>query len=286
MVSVQAIIADATGYAYGSQVEILALYENKTVEGFIKTEPMKYDGANCLINPADIFEGSIAPVTKWNLKRLISEYVTGMGIFNYGCIRTSGCKTGGTATPCTSWDTAAGSYKWGIPIRGYDPTKPNPPPNLVVTPQSGALNIKWDPVTNIEVFAYHVVVMDGSTVVEAGNTESTLRNVTVGDLTNGKTYTISVEALSHSRIFSVASSKTAIPAGATNAVVYNIYTTPDAPKAGDSITITAEIANTGPNGKVRAVFKVGGTQISDQNSTLNTYPGGGLWKPTAPYTLP
>lgn len=289
--SVQAIITDATGYVYGSQVEILALYENKTTEGLIKTEPMKYDGANCHINPADIYEDGSSTVTKWNLKNMLSEYVTGLGIFNYGCIRTSGCKTGGY-TPCTAWDTAAGSFKWGILIRGYDPTQPNPPPNLVVTPQSGALNITWGPVTNVEVFAYQVRVWDASTdgsiPAVAGYTESSLRNITVGELTNGKTYVVHIEALSHSRIFSAGSEKTGTPAGATNAVVYNIYTAPDAPKAGDSITITAEIANTGPNGKVRAVFKVGGTQISDQNSTLVTFqdPGRVLWKPTAPYTMP
>lgn len=282
--SVQAIITETTGYVDGSQVRIMALYENKTVEGIVKVEPMKYDGANCSINPADIYE-FCTPVTKWNLKELIAEYVTGMGIFNYGCIRTSGCTSGG-CVPCSSWDGAAGSFKWGIAIRAYDPTKPGAPPNLVVTPQSGALNIKWDPVTNVDVFAYQVIVMDGSTVVAAGYTESTLRNVTVGNLTNGKSYTINVEALSHSYIFSATSSKTGTPAGATNAQVYNIQTTPESPKAGDSMTIKASIANTGPNGKVRAVFKVDGSQISDQNSTLNTYPGGGLWEPTAPYTMP
>ena len=72
----------------------------------------------------------------------------------------------------------------------------------------------------------------------------------------------------------------------TNPVVYDIQTTPQTPKAGDSISIKASLANTGPAGKVRAVFKVNGTQISDQNSTLNTFPGGGLWSPTATYTMP
>lgn len=74
--------------------------------------------------------------------------------------------------------------------------------------------------------------------------------------------------------------------GVTYPVVYDIQTTPSVPKAGDITSIKASIANTGTGGKVRAVFKVNGTQISDQNSTLNTYPGGGLWQPTAPYTMP
>ncbi len=76
------------------------------------------------------------------------------------------------------------------------------------------------------------------------------------------------------------------PAGATIPNVYEIITTPETPKAGDAVTIKARIVNRGPSGKVRAVFKVGGTQISDQNSTLNTFPAGGYWEPTAPYTMP
>ncbi|MDO9353078.1 MAG: PEGA domain-containing protein, partial [Solirubrobacteraceae bacterium] len=71
-------------------------------------------------------------------------------------------------------------------------------------------------------------------------------------------------------------------------MVFSIFTTPDAPAAGTSFTIEAQIANTGPDGKVRAVFKVDGTQISDQNSTLVKFqdPGRVLWKPTATYTMP
>lgn len=56
--------------------------------------------------------------------------------------------------------------------------------------------------------------------------------------------------------------------------------------AGTAIKIEADIANAGGNGKVRAVFKANGVQISDQNSTLNTYPGGGLWSPQVSYTMP
>ena len=71
-----------------------------------------------------------------------------------------------------------------------------------------------------------------------------------------------------------------------NPQVYDILTIPGSPAAGASFTINAQIANAGPNGKVRAVFKVNGIQISDQNSILGTYPGGGFWEPTIAYTMP
>lgn len=56
---------------------------------------------------------------------------------------------------------------------------------------------------------------------------------------------------------------------------------------GTSFTIKADLANNGATGKIGAVFKANGTQISDQNiNSLATFPGGGLWSPTVAYTMP
>lgn len=72
------------------------------------------------------------------------------------------------------------------------------------------------------------------------------------------------------------------------ATIYDLTTSPAAPTEGNSFTITTSIANTGGNGKVRAVIKVNGSTVSggDQNATLNTYPGGGLWNPSVTYIMP
>ena len=55
---------------------------------------------------------------------------------------------------------------------------------------------------------------------------------------------------------------------------------------GGAVKIMADIANSGNSGKVRAVFKANGVGISDQNSTLNTFPQGGMWSPQVSYTMP
>lgn len=71
--------------------------------------------------------------------------------------------------------------------------------------------------------------------------------------------------------------------------VYNVYWTPDIPKAGDTITIKADISNSGPSGKVRVIFKIDGAVVAggDQtNPNLGTFPGGGLWSPSVTYTMP
>lgn len=284
--SVQAIISSVTGFVSGSRVSIMALVENKTVSGFIKKQGYKYDGASCLYG-AGSEQTEIIDITKWNLKWLVSADVP--EIVTFGCIQTWGCTVGGTA-PCTSWDSAAGSYRWAIPIVAANTTPPGSVPGFTVTPSNGVISLVWgavaDPGGPPEVFAYDIYVYDGTALVAGGFADAGQRNVTIGGLTNGRTYTVKIRAVSHNGIPGAYASTTAIPAGATNPLVYNIFTTPDAPAAGTSVTITAQLANTGPGGKVRAVFKAGGTQISDQNSTLNTYPGGGLWQPTATYTMP
>jgi hypothetical protein len=55
---------------------------------------------------------------------------------------------------------------------------------------------------------------------------------------------------------------------------------------GTTVTIKADIANSGGAGQVRAVFKINGSTISDQNTpSLGTYPGGGFWSPTTTYLM-
>lgn len=59
-------------------------------------------------------------------------------------------------------------------------------------------------------------------------------------------------------------------------------------KAGSVISITADIANSGPVGRVNVIFKIDGVAtFNDTNVSLGSYPGGGLWSPTfSGYTMP
>lgn len=232
-----------------------------------------------------------AKTTAYNLKNIAKPVVYGQGTFTYGCIQSFGCSDGDNCAgrTCTTWGPWI-SFIPDIPIVARNTSYPLAPAGLTITPGSGTLTIGWnsvnDPVGG-EVFAYHVLVYDGTTPVIDGYAESGLRTVTIGGLTNSKAYSVQVWALSHNGLESFsAATGTGTPAGATNPTVYDILTIPDSPAAGASFTIKARMANTGPGGKVRAVFKVNGTQISDQNSTLETFPGGGLWEPAIAYTMP
>lgn len=290
------VLGKSSGYISDpNTIFLICLYENKAslgyTSGMVKFQGSKHDMASniCYQDLTNI--GLIcAPTTAFNLKNFGWAMVSGQGTFSYGCLESFGCSSGDNCTTiaCAAWG-ARTSFETGIPVRPNNPTPPPSPTGLTITPGSGVLTIGWNPVTDPtggEVFAYRIAILDGSTTVISGHTEAGLTAVTIGGLTNGKTYSVRVDAVSHNAIHSSVATGTGTPVGSTNPVVYDIQTTPTSPKAGDSITIKASLANTGPGGKVRAVFKVDGTQISDQNSTLNTYPGGGLWQPTAPYTMP
>lgn len=58
--------------------------------------------------------------------------------------------------------------------------------------------------------------------------------------------------------------------------------------AGSKISITTDIANSGPTGRANVIFKIDGVaQYNDTNVSLGTFPGGGLWSPTySGYIMP
>lgn len=292
-------IVTSTGYVYDSNTMVLmCLYENKASMGYtngvVKFQGSKHDRAASIcyqdLSPSDI-DVHCAKTTAYNLKNIAYPVVYGEGLFDFGCIESFGCSAGDDCAGgiCTTWGPRI-SFETDIPLRPKNTSFPLAPTGLTITPGSGTLTLVWNSVddsTGGEVFAYNVLVFDGTTTVIDGYTEAGLRNVTIGGLTNGKVYSVQVWALNHNGYTSFSAAMgSGTPAGATNPTVYNILTIPTSPAAGASFTIKAQISNSGPSGKVRAVFKVGGTQISDQNSTLDTFPGGGLWEPVIAYTMP
>lgn len=289
--AVYPFIVSATGFVRSKtpgneEITLQVLYENKQNEGWARFVPFQHDTSSniCYYLSQNILQ-ICAPLTKWNLKAKETLSIFGQGLFNWGCVQSFACTATGCGS-CPGYGSSFISYITDIPIRAEDTRVPGAPPGLTVTPGNGALTISWQPAAGADIFAYAVNVLRGTTPVVSGYAEDSLRSVTIGGLTNGVAYNVEVRALSHNNVFGPKATGTGTPFGATNSAVYNIETTPASPKAGESMTIKASIANTGPGGKVRAVFLVDGTQISDQNSTLNTYPGGGLWQPTATYTMP
>jgi hypothetical protein len=294
-------IVSATGYkGNGNDIWLMCLYENKKsmgyTQGMAKFQGSRYNSAENMCYQ-DIPNALIKCIntTEYNLKIQTVIRVNLGAPFNFGCLESFGCSAGDdcSARTCATWGSRW-SFVWDIPVvtQNFSPP-PNPGP-ITVTPGNAILTIAWkkvaDPTGLSEVFSYYIVIIDPTTgdQVISGFMEAGSTSATIGGLTNGKKYNVEVRAISHNSEASSVATGTGTPAGATNPYLFSIFTTPDAPATGASFTIEAQIANRGPSGKVRAVFKVDGTQISDQNSTLVTFtdPGRVLWKPTVAYTMP
>ena len=294
-------IVSATGFkGNGNDIWLMCLYENKKslgyTQGMAKFQGSRYDpGANMCYQDIPNALKVCINTTEYNLKNKTIVLVNLGAPFNYGCLESFGCSGGDdcTARTCATWGNRW-SFVWDIPVVAQTFSSPPSPGPITVTPGNAILTIGWnkvaDPVGLSEVFSYFIVILDPSTgdPVISGYMQEGSKSVTIGGLTNGKKYNIEVRAVSHNDEASSVATGTGTPAGATNPYLLSIFTTPDAPATGTSFTIEAQIANTGPDGKVRAVFKVDGVQISDQNSTLVTFtdPGRVLWKPTVAYTMP
>ena len=206
------VIGASTGYVYNSDtIVLMCLYENNT-RGIVKFQGSRHDVAgNMCYQDLNIgyVEIQCAPTTAYNLKNMCSPVVYGQGIFDFACLESFGCSEGDNCEGliCTTWGPRI-SFETKIPIRQKNATFPLAPTGLIITPGNGELTLSWDIVndpTGGEVFAYNVKVFDGTTSIVDGYAEAGLRNITIGSLTNGKEYSIHIDAINHNGYISLSS---------------------------------------------------------------------------------
>lgn len=75
--------------------------------------------------------------------------------------------------------------------------KPDIPSGLTVRPGKNSLNILWNPVTNTPISSYYISVRDSNTqdLVDMKFLDRYQNSITIGNLTNGKKYDISVASV-------------------------------------------------------------------------------------------
>ncbi len=288
---------------------LIFLYENKATlgytQGVVKFLGSRHDvaGNMCYQDPADQIITCI-PTTAWGLKNKGRVLVRSTPYpFNYGCVESFGC-TGGedcANRTCSTFGSRV-SFETNIAIRPSNYSSPGSPGPITVTPGNSVLTIGWkrvDDPTGGEVFAYYIIIIDPTTGnrVVSGHMEPGKTSVTIGGLTNGKSYNVEVRAVSHNDIAGTIATGSGTPVGATNPTVFSVCwgttiptncgLSPSQPPIapGTSFTIKADIYNSGPTGKVRCVFKDGTTILSDQNTaSLGPYPA--VWSPSYTWTMP
>ena len=220
---------DAIGHVGNGNVWILCLYENKQSTGMAALAGGKHDPAEDTCNwDAENWVPFCAQATKYNLKGMGRVLVDGRGIFNYACLEAFSCIAGDDcpSRSCSTWGGITDMWWGSIPVAAANNTTPLTPTGLVITPQDKALNIKWNEVTNIEIFAYQVAILRAGEPVVIGYTQNTLRNVTISELKNGQAYTVEIKAISFNNFYSPAAAGTGTPGHAVETGNVSFVTVP------------------------------------------------------------
>lgn len=250
LASVEAKMTSATGFIYtpGSEVRLMALFTNSTIEGMTRWKGYKQASSGGACEPDFYWTEWCSIPTRYGLKDLM--YVDISSTLNYGCLKTYGCTTGNCVS-CSAWDESAGNMITDIPVIQRNMSNPSPVSNFNVAALDKSIQLTWnavsDPSGMSEVFAYKIEVWLGSTrntSVVAGYAQDGQLNVVIGDLTNGQLYTVDIQALSHSQTISTLVSRTVTPTGPiTGNIHFLVKDTGNNPLSG--VTVTVDSNNRG-----------------------------------------
>ena len=204
------VIIDSTAYQLNDQVWVGILFDNDTY-GLCRFVGGVYTGTNCVLDNTNYKDACVVVVSD-NLKQRIFALVDAYG-FTYACMNVYTCSSGENcvAGTCTTWNSSPATSETYIGIAAYIGTELPSPSTLTLTPGNGTITATWDSISSSDLWIYYVEVYDGTTLVKSGYTTSTERNVILTGLTNGKTYTIYVSAISRDDTKGNSISKQATP---------------------------------------------------------------------------
>lgn len=202
----------ATANYGGGVTEVLVLFNNPGGYGFVRLEALQ--GASIIGSVELCYDVRVNPLN-YLRNIILSGLVEPIDYIQaYRCSAESSQNCVASPPTCTS-KTLTSVYNAGLSPIAYDPTSPGVPPGLTITPGNGSLNVSWgsvpDPSGISEVFAYYLAVYDGSTKIVGGYLMAGVRNILIGNLTNGVRYDVFVTAVSHSNIGSSPASGSGTP---------------------------------------------------------------------------
>ncbi len=189
-------IIAATAYGDVNTLGAIILWTNPGGQGYTRLELIK-DGS---VVSADeqCLPGRVAPLHyKWSIF-MTTPTPAYVDVRAYRC--SGDPQQDCLASPPTCTELVAMSEINFIPVRPYDSTRPFIPSNLTLIPGDGQLEVRWDPVTNVEIFAYYLSLYQGETELVNGYFLSSVRDLVISNLINGAAYTVNVAALSHSDV--------------------------------------------------------------------------------------
>ncbi len=136
------------------------------------------------------------------------------GRYDQAMVRAYHCSSGVDCS-CTSYeptpaDETLDSESSNIPIETAIGITPNPITNLTLTPGDRKLYVNWtEPSNSYAVYAYGMSLWKGTTQLASGYKFDFPFEIT--NLTNGTTYELKVQPVSHDYFFGTTVSKTGVP---------------------------------------------------------------------------
>ena len=128
------------------------------------------------------------------------------------CLRAVACSSGENCDTitCSTWSSGYTSELTNIPMSDEFGNTPIAVSDLTLTPGNGTISASWGDVDQTtSIWAYEIQLLQGTTGMATGYI--TKNNITIGNLTNGTTYTVAVRAHSFDGYSGPWSEKSATP---------------------------------------------------------------------------
>lgn len=181
---------------------MIAIRNNLSTKGMVKTQTSEYSGGICTTNIYKELFHCISPspyIYISGIQWLLIGAFTPATMPSALCVKTYQCTSGEdcSAVTCTSYSTSPYWTKSNIYIDYGLGVTPSVVTNTSVTPGDQNLIFKWTQPSNAPVTYNGVALYQGTTPLVSGYIiYSTSGGLSVSNLTNGVTYTLEVSAMS------------------------------------------------------------------------------------------
>lgn len=180
---------------------IHCLLENTGSKGMFQNRGGDYSAGTCYLisgmELADCIETTINPYISELWKRsgvdkAVSPMPSSACLAVYNCVSGDNCET----FTCTAWSSTPNSTATNLPVGYALGVTPGTVKNLKATPGDKTITVTYDEPGNAPIFAYWIQVKVKATGSEIIAGWVNRRNVTVSNLVNGTTYTVTIRAIS------------------------------------------------------------------------------------------
>jgi hypothetical protein len=184
-----------------SDILFQTLIENTGAQGMVRLRTFNKDTGIC-VEEVTMASEDCLPVTQNNYingvyYRMITHKAAA-SLFSTGCLRIYSCNSGDDCDTisCAAWNTAPASIKDAVVVGADLGVTPSPVSGFGLVPGDRSIIASWRPPTDAPIFAYEITLKDGLSTFPIVSGYIVSENTTITNLINGKTYKVTIAALS------------------------------------------------------------------------------------------